>query len=461
MAHVVQLTDGTTTITLTSSPYAVNRYEMSTTQVSVQEVPSRDLRNRFKGAEYGAITDQIRVFIQGTTPADAQAKFDDIERMLQSAFRSTNIPTAPEVTLKVQMSSDSSSWRSHVFFGTIQPDRDMFQSLPQSKIEATISITRDVFRGTLTQLSLSNTHGSGTAVTVYNHEDSTHRNSATITTTIAGSLPAPVKLRLKNSSGGSLPFKNVYFGVNSHSDPANLDHIIEGEDSLYGTTVVSSTSSGGNHKTSTASELSYTNTVFAWTLDSTFLSRAKGESFIMLARFKGTPPDDCVIASQVGTYDSPLFIPTWKGKEILVENFEELVNLGPVPLPGPKYIAGTNYSYGVGIGARSLAGGSKTLTLDYILLLPADNWANMKQASSLLMLNNEYVVMDDIEGEFVYQKGSPNYEKLHVFSKVGPRMHVTPGVTNKIYCAWENLSAATIDLTCSLEAWYEPRRITI
>lgn len=460
MAHFIGIGDESSYITLTSGNYAVQHYEMSTAQVSLQEVATREIRDRFRQAEYGAVTDQIRLYIEGSTPADAQAKFNAIERYLQRAVRAVNVPTAPEVSIRVQMDSDSIEWKARIFYGTLQPDRDMFTTLPQKKIEATLTIVRDVFRGPLTQLSLSNTHGSGTAVTVYNHEDSGHKNSATVTSTILGTLPAPAKLRLKNTSGGSVSFKNVFFGINSHSTPSLFTHVIEAEDSLFGSTVASSSSSGGEHQTLSVSESANISATYAWLPDTDFFDRAKGESFMMVARFKGTPPTNTLIMPVIGAYDSPLFFNTWIGKEILVSDFEELVNLGPLALPGPNWVPGHNYSYGFGIGARSLSG-SKTLTLDYIQFFPADNWAQMRQSTSLLMTNNEYVVCDDVEREYMYQKATGDTELLPVFQKTGPRLTFEPGVTNKITVLWEDLDDANIDWTCQLEAWYEPRRLTI
>lgn len=459
--HIVKLTDGTNTITLTTSPYTLNHYEMATTSISVNEVAGRDIRERVKGATYGPITDRLKILIQGSNPADAQAKFSAIETMLQFSLRRANIPTGQDVELQVQMSSDAALWKADVLFGTIQPNEDLFVGVPQSIIEATILITRDVFRGPVVQLGLTNANESGSAIEIDNRYDATHDNTARITSTIAGSLPAPVKIRLKNTYGSSVTFKNVFFGINTHSDPENMDHILEGEDSLFGSTVASATSSGGEHQTNTVTQASTVGAKFAWLLDSTFLSRTKGESFVMLARFKGTPPNDVLIAPQVGTYDSPLFLPTWTGNEILVSDFEEIVNLGTVNLPGPSYVPGSNYSYGVAIAARGLASGTKTLTLDYVMLVPSDSWSQMRQSSSLLTTNNEHVCLDDIDGEYTYQKVSPTYQKLQVFSKTGPTLKIWPNRTNKIIVLWESNSEANVNWTADIEAWYEPQRLTI
>ena len=459
--HTVKLYDGTTTITLTSGSYTVNNYDMATANINVQEVQSELIRNRFKKAVYSPITDRLRITIIGSSPADAQAKYQAIESMLQFALRSINIPSAQRLYLKVQLSSDSDEWVSDVLYGTIEPSEDMWVGIPQSVIEANITIVRDILRGPTTQLSLSNSHGSGTSVTVYNHEDSSHKNSATITTTIEGTLPSPVKLRLKNSYGSAVTFKTINFGINTHSTPSTFDHILESDESLFGSTVSDSSCSNGSKKTATVTESSTILYKFAWLLDKDFLAKTKGESFIMLARFVGSPPNNVLLAPQVGTYDSPLFFPTWTGNEVLASDYEEIINLGSVSLPGPTYIAGTNYSYGVAIGARGIAAGTPTLTLDYVMLIPSDSWAKMRQSSSLLMANNEYVVLDDIEQEYVYQKGSPNYEKLPVFSKRGNQLNVWPDRTNKIMVNWESTSAATIDWTAVLEAWYQPRRLTL
>lgn len=459
--HVVKLSDGTNTITLTSSPYGVNQYLMATSNITVNQVQGALMKDRFQNAEYAPINDRIKIFIVGSNPSDAQAKYSAIETMLQFAIRSINTKSPQNVEIQIQMSTDSDLWKADLFYGSIQPTEDIFTGLPQSVIEAEISLTRGPFKGPLTQLALSNAHGSGTAVTIYNHNDSGQDNFVDVTSTIAGSLPAPVKIRLKNNSGSDKVMKNIFIGINSHSDPDNLNFILEGEDSLFGSTVASATSSNGEHQTFSVSQASSVGAAFAWLLDSTTLSRTKGESFVMLARFKGNPPADVSIAPQVGTYDSPLFLPTWTGQEVLVEDFEELVNLGTINLPSPTYVAGSNYSYGVAIAARGLSAGSKTLTLDYVMLVPSDSWANMQQITSLTTANNEFVCLDEVESEYTYQKASPTFQKLSVFKKFGPPLKVWPNKDNRIMVVWEDLDEANINYTTEISAWYEPMRLTV
>ena len=84
-------------------------------------------------------------------------------------------------------------------------------------VEATLTWKRRFYwEGPEVELSLENTHGSGTGgVTVYNHYDAAHENFVQITgTDVEGVLLAPARIEIENTYNDSDRLYNVFIGHN-------------------------------------------------------------------------------------------------------------------------------------------------------------------------------------------------------------------------------------------------------
>ena len=98
MANTLSLTDGTNTISLSSSGCMLTRY--------VPTGPDLDA-----SGNYRPVTETAEFFILESSAANVQAKVASIERLLQDAVRAQSGLCAP-VYLLFQTGGDAAAWRS-------------------------------------------------------------------------------------------------------------------------------------------------------------------------------------------------------------------------------------------------------------------------------------------------------------------------------------------------------------
>ncbi|HRA67181.1 MAG TPA: hypothetical protein PL187_14230, partial [Caldilinea sp.] len=143
MPHTLSLTDGTTTVSLTTSGIALTNYTPNTPK---------------NGA---AITEPIRVLFYGDTTADMQGKINAIERLFSIAERRLMSGAGARVFLQFQPIGDATNWRSEVLSGTVMLDSDALTVFGQAKLQAEIVLVRAPFwEGARTQIPLTNPNGS-------------------------------------------------------------------------------------------------------------------------------------------------------------------------------------------------------------------------------------------------------------------------------------------------------------
>lgn len=457
-AHIYSLTDGTSTITLSQA----NGFVVTGIGLEAPDLTQRDIiANGMDGGEVSDIaqrnvTQTVEMLVIGADTAALQTLIQSVETMIQTAHTRQRTKAGPRVYLQIQLDSEASTWRSEILTGRLRLTEEALQEWINKKITVELIISRRFFwEGPETELQLSTSNASAATGgrTIYNHDDSDtgHDNWVQIASTqVTGVLPAPVKLTLQNTSGGSMGYRALYMAVNAYSDPTAFVHIIEGESRVtgYGTITSDSGSSGGNYNL-----YGFTDTgTILWDLSSSLLQKTQGRWFRLFMRCFGWTGTDIYIRPILR--DSTGLVTLWEGDEVRLggtsDSNSKITDLGAIPLP----VGGYQTAWSAMTLCLSVrATGAATISIDFFQLTPLDSYRWVVQRG-LLIVNNGTITDDNIDG-ITHAGGSPIYSP-----KTGPLM-IFPGKTQRIIVLQDIGTSSNIAKTFSIRAYYRPRRLTV
>lgn len=439
MAHVVSITDGTTTITFTAANgYQVEEYDPRTPEAENGDVES--------------IAETLQIYITGSSGSQVQTRQAALERVLLNARNRAKSGVGPRVFLQLQLDSDASTWRSEVFAYALPPKEQALRLWPNNVVSLELSILRAPWwEGTLMQLPLTNGNGSNntSGLTVYDHDDSTagHDNYVQIAAAdVAGTLPAPVKIELTNSTGSTQNYVWIWMANNAFSDPANFTQLLEGE------SVVSGGSTGSNSDSSNSGYATITvNTqaVQQWTLSQALLQDALGYDFHLMARFRSV---NGTVYLRPAVWDSTGTYALWTGDEVQITlTSDPIVDLGVVPLPPGGY--STAYAaQRLYVAMRSAS--SVVVQVDFFAFFPAGTFRRLKMLSTIA--NGVKITDDQPEKRGYSLNGSVETPNV---APQGRDLMVYPNTLQRIYFLWSlGGLTAPVDQTFTVKAWYRPRR---
>jgi hypothetical protein len=356
----------------------------------------------------------------------------------------------------VQLDSDGSTWRSEIIDARLDLVEGSLAVWGNYKMPASLYIERMPFwEGALTQLSLTNGNGTDntSGLTIYNHDDgdATNDNYVAIDAAeVTGNLPAPVKVELTNSAGGSRAIYQVFMATNAFNTPASFTPIVEGESTITGggTTAADATCSNGNYATHSGSS--------AWTmkftLSSTVMGYCAGYPFHVLARFHAFP-NTIARASILSSNNAVLA----SGEEISLLSglSQDLIDFGVLYLPPGGYQS-TWAGHRLQLGFRQST--SQTVSVDYLGLFPAYAFRDLLTHGSSLA-NGDKITDDPIEGQAYTTSSSVNLPE--VIQRGSPVM-LWPNKAQRIYVLWSLFDhTSPIAGTMTVKAWYRPRRATV
>lgn len=448
MTNTLSVTDGTTTISLTSSGVVLTGY--------MPKAPDFDAAT----GTYKSVTESIEFMIIDTTTANVQAKLAALDRLLQGARRAQNGRGA-RVYLHFQAGSDAAAWRSEVLDYRLELGEDAAVGLYQARLECTLIVVRRYYweSTTLTTLPLSNGNGSGatSGLNIVNHDDSGtgHDNWVQIAADqVTGVLPAGCQIRLTNDIGATRTYSKIYLALNAFSDPGNFTHILEGESRASGGSIVSDAAYSNGQALSFAlgSGSTPSTSTFTWILPAATLQDAAGRPFRLLARFADGQGTTTVYAEVRAANGTSVL---WRGDSVALPNlYGGLTDLGVVPLPP---------------GGYSTAYGALTLTLtftgvaicylDFLQLTPMDAFVLLECMAPCA--HGEAVVYDSIEDRQYILSGAT---ELGYVTASGGRLLLQPGVINRLIVLQENTTGTNrgeISESFTVLLRYRPRRLTI
>lgn len=457
MSHSLSLSDGTTTVSLSSSGVFLTRYSPTPPSVRASSVRGLD-GDDVSDPVYENVTETIELLPYANSTATLQTVVNSIERLIDYAKQRQKYRSGPRVYLQLQVDGEGSAYRSEILHGRFEPAEDSLSVWGNYQFPARLYITRRYYwEGALTELQLSTSNSSAATggKTIYNHDDGDAGNDNWVqiaAAQVGGAIPAPLRLTLQNNTGSSQDYRNIYMAVNAYSDPANFTHIIEGESvvSGYGTSTSLATCSNGAYAART---LVAGSNEMHWTISSTILQDTQGRDFRIIVRFAQLP--SATVYAKMNVYDADGLIPLALGDEVqITSSSNALIDFGALPLPPGGY--NTTYA-ALRLVMILRTSGTPTVGIDFLQLTPTDSFRRLYQRGYSAGANS-YIIDDGIEGYTTLQASSVDYP---IFTVYDSPLMVFPNRIQKIIILHDEGGSSAIANTFSIRAYYRPRRLTI
>jgi hypothetical protein len=231
-----RVTDGTTTIELSGGTAAIK---------GCTYFPS-------PGEGAGASVAETVEIVGSGSEAQIRMAVQSIEKLMEDARRRQRVGLGTRVFLEYKpVDSDSALYRSEVHDGrVVWSDEPGARRLGETTHKAKYALVLERapwWEGPETELALS-ANGQSAATggrTITN--DGVNNWVQVANMEVAGSLPAPVRMRLIHNTGGAQGYSRLHLGINAFAAPTTFGHIIQAESRVtgYGTAYWSSSASGG------------------------------------------------------------------------------------------------------------------------------------------------------------------------------------------------------------------------
>ena len=435
MTHALALTYGVTTISLTTTGAMLSAYTPTTS------------------ANGEPVTEPIELTVYGSSVELARVKLRDIQRVLTLAEQRSQALTGQKVYLTFQPSGDATVWRSEVRSGVLVLDKKALTVFGQAQFRVTLILTRQPFwEGARTQIPLTNPNGTNNTSGLTINNGST--NYADIGSgVINGDLPAPLEVRLRNTSGASRGYYGFHIANNTFA-PTIAAHI-EGEANVSGYTASALTgASGGQIVTVTGSNPAS----ISFNLIANTVNLYDGRWARVLARCPtvsagGSGP----IYGWAQLYDYYGLVALYRSPMTLLRASTHMQDFGAIPLPP----GGSNATGWSQLALRLFFRGVSTalsVTIDYVALAPAESrWYRYVVQRGMLVLNNDWIVDDGIEGAQYLIEAGANHP---IYNSVTPPVHVQPNAAQRL-SVWQEGLGVTAAWTMRVQAFYRPRIATL
>lgn len=437
MPHVVSLTDGTTTITLSSSPVTLRQWTPRTPR-------------RAASGQWAPVTEALDVMVTGASTGAMQANVAAIERMLEGAMRrALMVGAGPRFYLLFQPIGELETWRSEVLAGSIDWDEGVLQGFGQRQLWGRLVVERAPFwEGVRTQIPLTNPNGTNNLAGLTISNDGT--NYASIdAAAVVGALPAPLEVRLRNTSGAGRWYSGFHVGNNAFAP--TMTHLIEGEArTVGGSTVADANSSGGQVVNASGSSF-----YLQWNLPAALLGEARGRWLRLLVRYSSIFAGAGALYSYAEIREFYGLGRLFQSGRVRLSTDDVFVDYGLVPLPPAGN--GTNWSQ-LTLFLFFASESTATVGLDYLAFAPADELSYRRLVQrGMQVLNGDWLVDDGIEGAQYLIENGVNHP---IYATSTPPVHVVPGVAQRLY-VWQEGSGMRSTWTMQMQAFYRPRRLTL
>lgn len=405
------------------------------------------------------VTETAVIFVDNLTPAGISAIVQSLEAMMLQAERRQKRQKGQRVYVEFQPHGSGEWWRSELLTGRVELGENTLAALWwQGRAFINISWTRRFYweRSTEVAVPLSNSSGSNVTagLTVSNHSDGGHENFVNIDgDDIDGVMPAPMRLELTNTYNNASRAYNIYVVQNVNSNPLTFPHILEAEAATTGgTTVANVAYSNGSAKTLSWAGSAETE-LLRWTLSSSLLQLAAGNTFRMLA-FLPTISFPTWVKWRVKFELTTIY----ESAEVLVDTLFGIQDWGVLRLPPYMVDASNPYPLTLHLYGRAPAG-SGGMTLDFLQLSSTDGY-RLLAPRGYGMQYTQRVVDDGMLGVVSSDFGVGGQE-MGYYLGYG-EMLLQPGQDQRLsFLANNSTGGVTIDRTLSVKAFYRPRRLTV
>lgn len=191
------------------------------------------------------VSDQFTILIQGSSATDLRDKIGAISLMIEHARRHKDDAAAAWLFFSVD--NTDTEGMTKITNGMVLYDKTLDANWRRNKVRLTVVIEHKPWWDSHNEVAIPLTNGNGTNITtgltIYNHDDGgvspAHDNWVLINAAdVVGDMPGRTRLEVTNTYASNRLY-TLWVGQN-WTDPDNLDHILEGEDSSLGTDIANS-----------------------------------------------------------------------------------------------------------------------------------------------------------------------------------------------------------------------------
>ena len=408
--------------------------------------------------ESATVAEQAELVCKGTTAANIRAALNSIERLCEAAARRRASGKGTRVFVEYKPVDSDSLYRSELYGGRLvyseEPGARRFgETNPAIKV-AFVFERAPWWEGSEVELQLSaqgQAAATGGRTLTNNGTDNWVQIAAA---QVAGTEPAPIRLRLTNNTGASQDYRHLYAGVNAFASPSTYNGVHQGEADLSGTgqTAAASCSNGYYRGFSVTSTEQY---LASWLLTTAEMTSG-GRWCRLLARLAGYDFTKRVRVRPM-IYDYYGLVKLWEGSQIWLSDLVgvvELQDFGSVPIPPGAY--SSEYAQ-CRLCLMFQADSNTTLSIDYVQLVPMDGYRSIEQVGYQAP-NGGAIEINEGDESVYYWDGAKRWP-LHVAT--GPGLRIWPNVTQRIYVLHEEGFTSAIANTFSVQAWHRPRRSVV
>jgi hypothetical protein len=468
---ILRLTDGTTTVNLTGGTiYGGAEYVPRTPEVSETEFTAAALRDggELLEATRRNVVESVPLVVTGADRSAIQTSVQSIEKLLEAATQRQRRGVGDRVFVEYRKADSGDVYRSEILTGRVEVGAETAGEVwfEAGAIAVMVAWKRRFYwEGPESELSLSNSHGTGTGgVTVYNHYDSTNDNFVDLSGgDVDGVIPAACRIEIENTDNVTARLDDVIIGHNIFSNPSSLDHILEGEDAAYaagggsGSPATPDTSaySDGQYISATWTGDNLTQAL-RWTLSTTLLNACAGGWFRLWARVVFASSDTKLTPRITFPSGTPLTVVS-EAPEVTLGSID-LQDLGVLQIP--PWLRGESDLYPVDLTLYGRRTGGATVNIDFIQLTPLDGYRVLYPRGYGAAYG--ITVIDDGIANSLYTTGwGSSYKTGHYLARGNPIM-LWPGKDQRIYFMMTNTTGgAEVHRSADIRIYYRPRRLTL
>ena len=410
-----------------------------------------------------SVSDQFNVLIKGSTGADLHAKITAMRLAFEHARRHKDDAQAARIYYGVD--TTEAAWMSRLLGGTIIYNDKLGRNWRHHSVIATIIIERKPYWDAKNEVQVPLTNGNGTnnitGLTVYNHDDAGaspyHDNWVEIAAAdVLGDMPGPTRLELINNYATARLY-TAWIGQN-WTDPDNLAHILEAEDSTGGTDKSDSGCSGGYYSEYILASGAETE-MFTWSLGASLLDACKGQYYKIMARFVTGAPTSVKFRLKLKYAATTI----WQSGQITLDATRSLQIRDMFTLRLPPWLLGQIdlSALSLILTGQQITGSPVYVEPDFLQITPLDGW-RMLECAGYGVVQNERMIDDGMNGNSYIDNGAGD-NKVGIVVGYGSPIELYPGKKQRLYILMHSNTANTAEIlrTISAKLYYHPRRQTL
>lgn len=468
MAHVLNIVNGSGTITLNSSNHRVLHYVPTPPPID-ESTRTAILSGKVSGDGF-TVTESARVEFGGTASADIVTALQAVESALEfAALRREQIGAGDRVFITYQPDGGTVAYRSEILDGRVELDsdaQDYGRWFTNFRVAATIAWRRRFFweHNEEQSITVSNSAGTAGSAAVYMHDDADagHDNYVQIAAAqVGGVVPAPAKIAITHSYAGTAA-RRIY---TSHKGGGadSFQHIYEAEaatlNGTYAAATADANASGGTVVNVTNVPASAA-AIATWPITSAQAALITSQWSKIIGRFS-TLPSNSTTKARLLLQDSATTAQIGQGEWVTLSPADAIQILGTLMLspnlqgqavPGEmKLVLQMKDSAAVG-----------DLGLDFIQLSPVEGGSGfriLKPVDETLVsipVSTGLITDNMIDGA-VYIESRQN-----VYIGFGGPIMLMPNKLQRLYFLADGVNAlAPIDRTLSIVVSYRPRKLML